>query len=99
MSAMRKGYRTDAEGHVLDYWELPFVPADTSEFKFVESDSRPEIYVSPSEQKKRSLKAIDALLDAIDLKSIRGLRAGDTSYLRTLENQAVTLRTERKKYE
>lgn len=45
-------------------------------------------------QKQKRIKEIKAELDALDLKSVRPLRAGETDRLETLEAQAVALRQE-----
>ena len=45
-------------------------------------------------QNKLTNQAIYAQLDAIDVKSVRPLRANDSALLATLEQQAATLRTQ-----
>lgn len=53
-----------------------------------------ELILSPQYDKDVRITEIKQLLDELDLKSIRALRASDTEYLQQYEEEAIALRNE-----
>lgn len=53
-----------------------------------------ELVINPQYDKDIRIEEIKQLLDELDLKSIRALRASDTEYLQQYEEEAIALRNE-----
>lgn len=73
---MVTGYRTDASGNVIGYFDLLIVPADTDNVKWIESDLLPALYVSPEQQEAELKAQIQVILDKTDSVALRCLKAG-----------------------
>lgn len=75
---MKKGYYTNQQGQVLGFWELKDKPQD-SEYTWVESDEKPDLYVPPPtpEQEIALNKAVLAQTDYKILKKLERLLPAD----------------------
>lgn len=73
---MAKGYRTDAAGNCLGYFDLDVVPENTADILWVESDVLPPIYIGPAQVSAALISQAQAALDKTDSVAIRCLKAG-----------------------
>ena len=76
---MKKGYYIDKENRVLGYWEVPEIPADSADHKWIESDVKPKLHVFPptKEQEIAEKKLALSITDYKILKKLEKLLPSD----------------------
>jgi len=73
---MVTGYRTDLQGNVLDYFDLPVMPDNTEMSLYVAATTMPPLYVSPAQASAILIAQAQAALLKSDMTAIRCYKAG-----------------------